>query len=173
MRLACLPSIESGKTMETTLNHQLSTANLELKVNSRIQLSQQIHLPFTGKIKLAPDNLEVKLAHINSTKSNTVLSGKDQANFQDLHTHLFGVRTESLQKLPNKVLSVIAGSFLLPLLLPLSHLEFTASSLILSILMMVLSRCTSTSEVRKSVLPLMIESQFSILVIITHTHIHQ
>lgn len=156
-----------------TSNHQLSTVNLELTVNLRIQLSQQIHLPFTGRIKLAPDNLEVKFQHINSTKVNTVLSGKDQANFQDLHTHLFGVQTESLQKLPNKVLSVIAGSSLLLQLLLLSHQEFTVSSLILSILTMVLSRCTSTLEVRKSVLPLMIESQFSILVNIILTHTHQ
>jgi hypothetical protein len=110
---------------------------------------------------------------INSTKDNTVSSGKDQVNFQEVKIHLFGAKTESLQKLPSKVLLEIAGSFRQLPLLPLSHLEFTISSKILNILPMVLSRCISTSEEKKSVLPLMIESQFLISVMTIPLHTHQ
>jgi len=45
--------------------------------------------------------------------NNMVLSGKDQMNFQDHQIQLFGVKMEFLQKLLNKEVSEIAGSFLL------------------------------------------------------------
>jgi len=45
--------------------------------------------------------------------NNMALSGKDQMNFQDHQIQLFGVKMEFLQKLLNKEVSEIAGSFLL------------------------------------------------------------
>jgi len=82
--------------------------------------------------------------------------------FQDIQNHLFGVVAESLQKLPSKVTSVIAGSFLQPLLLPLFHPEFLKTSRIPNTLKMVLSKSTSTSEVKKLASSLMIEFQLEI-----------
>jgi len=101
---------------------------LTLTVNSKIQLSQLITLLFTLLSKKIPEMMEIKSKLILITKINTVLFGKDQVNFQELQTHLFGVQAESLQKLPNKVLSEIAGSFHLPLLLPVFHQEFRTFS---------------------------------------------
>jgi len=109
---------------------------------------------------------------IKITNNNTVLFGKDQVNSKK-KLHLFGVQKESIQKLPNKALSEIAGSFLLLLLLPVSHQELVIFSLIPSIQLMVLSKCTSTLEAKKSALLLMIEFQFLILVIIIQLHTHQ
>jgi len=124
-------------------------------------------------INKEPVNITLKSKHIKITKANTVSPGKDQVNFQELQNHLFGVKMESLQKFPSKVLLEIAGSFHLLLPLPVSQVEFTTYSPIAHMLPMVLSRCTSTSEVKESVLPLMIESQFLILVLDIPLHIHQ
>jgi len=135
--------------METPLNHQLSIIVLTPTVNIKMQPSLPLHLPFTGPIKKESMDLGTKSKLINSTNHNTLSSGKDQVNFEDLQIHLFGVITESLQKPPNKVLLEIAGSFHQLPLLPVSHLEFTISSRIPNIHMMVLSRCISTSEVKK------------------------
>lgn len=140
---------------------------LTLTVNSKIQPSQLIALPFGGKFRKNPAQIIIKLKLIEITKINMVSSGRDQVNSQELQTHLFGDQTGSLQKLPSKVLSVIAGSFHQLLLLPLSHQEFTVSSRTPNILLMELSKCISTSEEKKLVLSLMIESQFLISVPIT------
>jgi len=160
MRPAWDHSIESGleKTRITNL------LILILTVNTKIHPSQLIAPPFGGKVRNNPKQIIDKLKLIEITKINTVSSGRDQVSFQDIQTHLFGVKTESLQKLPSKVNSVIAGSFHQLLLLPLSHQEFTVSSRIPNILLMVLSKCISTSEEKELVLSLMIESQFLTLV---------
>lgn len=140
----------------------------------RIQLSQLIDHLFGGPIKKELVNGEVKSIPINNTNKNMVLSGRDQVSSQELLTHhFFGVLKEFPQKLPNKVLLEIAGSSLLLLQLLVSQRESTAFSKTPSILMMVLLVLISTSEEKESVLPLMIESQFSILVPITLPHIHQ
>lgn len=162
-RPACGHSIESGLE-KTKIIHLLI---LTLTVNSKIHYSQLIALPFGGKFRKNPEQIIIKLKLIEITKINMVSSGRDQVNSQELQTHLFGDQTESLQKLPSKVLSVIAGSFHQLLLLPLSHQEFTVSSRIPNILLMELSKCISTSEEKKLVLSLMIESQFLISVPIT------
>lgn len=88
-------------------------------------------------------------------------------------SHPFGAEMESLQKLPNKVLLEIAGSFHLLLLLLVSQVELTNCSHKKNTLIMVLLRCTSTSEVKERPLSLMTEFQFLILEPNTPLHIHQ
>jgi len=57
--------------------------------------------------------MEDKFKLTDIINNNMVLSGKDQMNFQDHQIQLFGVKMEFLQKLLNKEVSEIAGSFLL------------------------------------------------------------
>ena len=90
-----------------------------------------------------------------------------------MENHHFGEVKVSLLKLPNKVLLEIAGSFPLLLLLLLSQRESIECSKIPNIPAMVPSKCSSTSEVRKSPSSLMIEFQFLTLAITTKLHIHQ
>jgi len=92
---------------------------------------------------------------ISQTKAK-VLSGKDQMNLIT-PTHLFGVKMELLQKLPSKVILVIAGSFHQLQLLHLSQKEFIVSSGMKIIQSMVPLECGSKSEVNGSLLPLMID----------------
>lgn len=141
------------------LHHRISIPNWERTANMKIHRSQLTPLPSIGVVKKVPHNSEVKFNSTNKLWDNPVLSGKDQLNFQDFQIHLFGVKTEFLQKLLCKVSLEIAGSFPLHQQLLLFLPESKKCLSILNIPQTELLRSNSTSEVKKLVLPLMIDFQ--------------
>jgi hypothetical protein len=162
VRPVLLLSTESGLIMVIPSNLQRSMKNSEEVVSTMIQLSQPTILPSTGVINLELEASVVKSVLMKITKINTVSFGRDQPSSQFPNHHHFGERMVYLQKHPNKVLSEIAGSFHLLLLLLLFPQEFTTSLLTMSIHAMVPLKFSSTSEVRELALPLMTKSQFLI-----------
>ena len=170
MKIACPTSTESRAKKSFPLEDQILRPILMPTVNFKIQNSQLIPHLFIGTVKRKTIPCKIKLVLTRNTKQRMASSGKDLLSFKITNIHHFGDPRVFYQRLPSKVLLVIAGSFHQLLQSLLIQRESIKCSKIRNIQRTVHSKCISMSEAREQASLSMIE--FQLLTLMKDTPLH-